>query len=221
MQSGNIGEGVFAKSAKLLARNPRIVLPGIVFGVIAAAIDTAIAPPGSLESDVFRRFAQDVVKLVAALLAIAYTTGMADAAWRFGVTTLAQGRRALTRPVAIAWLAVLGAGLLAAALSPFTLGLSYFVFVCACIYAIPAAIIGDRGGLAALRESIDMFLARMSQTILIVAALVILGAVMSVFGELIADTPFVGPAISEIVLQAVAAYVTIVIVGEYRFLRNL
>jgi hypothetical protein len=52
-------------------------------------------------------------------------------------------------------------------------------------------------------------------TLVMVVAIVAIAAAMAVVGELAAVAPFVGPILSAVVLQAVVAYVTLVVVGEY------
>ena len=85
MKSGS-ARGVFAGSLRLLFRNPAIVVPGLVIGAVAALVSAVLQPAQPLDSNIFSRLLQGLVQLVASILSIAYTTGMADAAWRDGRT---------------------------------------------------------------------------------------------------------------------------------------
>ena len=210
------GPGVFLQSAQLLVRNPKIVVPGLVLGCIGAILDALVAPKsGSLDGNSWLSFLEAVVEVVVAILAVACTAGMADAAWNGGTTSFGAARRGFRLDVLPTVLVLFGVSLAAAALAPLTLGLSYFVDIFFLLYAMPAAIVGGRRGFDAVRESIDIALSRMGPTILIVAAIVIISTVMSVVALSLEATPFAGPLIAAIVVQLTVTYVTLVIVGEY------
>jgi hypothetical protein len=220
MESGP-GPGVFVQSAQLLARSPKIVVPGLVFGCAGAILDALLQPKnGSLDGNQLLTFLQAVIEVIVAILAVACTTGMAQAAWAGGTAGFADARRALRRDVLPTVLVLFGVSLAAAALAPLTLGLSYFVDIFFLLYAMPAAVAGERRGLDAVRESIDIALARLGPTILVVAAIVIISTVMSVVALSLEATPFVGPLIAAVIVQLTVTYVTLVIVGEYLLLRG-
>ena len=57
-------------------------------------------------------------------------------------------------------------------------------------------------------------------TLILVAAIVAIVGIMGLVAELLSATPLVGPLVSTVVVQAVIAYVTLVVVGEYVALRK-
>jgi hypothetical protein len=89
------------------------------------------------------------------------------------------------------------------------------------IYTMAAAVVGERPGFLAVRESVEIAFARAAPTILMVAAITIIAVVMSVLAEALAGTPYVGPLIAAVVDQLAVVYLTLVIVGEYRALRKV
>jgi hypothetical protein len=220
MKSGS-ARGVFAGSLRLLFRNPAIVVPGLVIGAVAALVSAVLQPAQPLDSNIFSRLLQGLVQLVASILSIAYTTGMADAAWRDGRAQFSDGARAFRRDaghVFVAMLALLAIGFVAAVAAPYTIGLSLLVYMFFCIYTMAAAVIGERAGFFAVRESVQIAFARPATTLLVVAGIVAIAFAMGLFAEFLERTPLAGPLVSGVVVQAVIAYATLVVVGEYRAL---
>lgn len=223
---------VLVRSWQLLRRNWTIVVPGLVIGVAAGIVTELIAPyhrgldEGPLSdvpASVAAALTVDLVAVVASVLSIAYTTGMASAAWQHGRATFADGRHALMRdagPIFVACLGLAVLGILASLAAPYTAFLSFVAYAFFCIYTIPAAVVGGRRGLAAIGESARIAYGRALPTLLMVLAVVAIAMVMAVAGELVAVAPFVGPILSAVVLQAVVAYATLVVVGEYLALRS-
>jgi hypothetical protein len=216
---------VFLRSGSLLFGNLAIVVPGLVVGTLAAIVQFALepSPATALGADIFTRFLQGVVQIVASILSIAYTTGMADAAWRTGRAVFGDGTRAFRRDgghVFVAMLALFALGLLGAWLAPFTLGLSLAVYLFFFIYTMAAAVVGERPGIVAVRESVAIAFRRPLTTFVTVLGILVIAFAMGAAASLLATTPFVGPLVAGIVVQAVIAYVVLVIVGEYRALRN-
>jgi hypothetical protein len=218
MKSGS-ARAAFAGSLRLVFRNPAIIVPGLVIGALAALVSAVLQPAQPLDSNVFSRLLQGVVQLIASILSIAYTTGMADAAWRDGRARFSDGARAFRRDaghVLVAMLLLLAIGFVAAVAAPYTLGLSLFVYMFFCIYTMAAAVAGERPGVLALRESIDIAFARPLTTLLVVGGIVAIAFAMGLLAEVLGRTPLVGPLVSGVVVQIVIAYATLVVVGEYR-----
>lgn len=218
--------GVFARSWLLLRANPAIVIPGLVVGAFAAIL-TVVLLPASDESplgDLVARSLVGIVQLFATIVAIAYTTGMADAAWRAGRATFADGARAFRRDggnVFVAMLALFVLGFAAAILAPLTLGFSLLVYVFFCIFTMAAAVVGERPGFVAVAESARIAFARPLPTALVVAGVLAVALGMGAVAGLLAVAPFVGPLVSAAIVQTVVAYVVLVLVGEYRLLRGV
>lgn len=224
MQSPAAGK-VFARSWGLLFANPAIVVPGLVVGTLAALVQFALEPsPGTaLDGSLLTRFVQGAAQIVASILSIAYTTGMADAAWRSGRAGFGDGTRAFRRDaghVLVAIVVLFALGFAAAFLAPFTLGLSLAVYLFFFVYTMAAAVVGERPGLIAVRESVEIAFRRPLPTFLTVLGVLAVAFAMGVVASLLAAAPLVGPLVSDVVVQAVIAYVVLVIVGEYRALRD-
>jgi hypothetical protein len=218
------GGNVFTRSLGLLARNPVMVVPGVAIGALAALTGLALEPVDPLDANLFTRALQDCTSLLASIVAIAYTTGMADAAWRTGRAAIADGARAFRRDGAqlfLAMLALFALGVVAAFAAPFSFGLSFLVYAFFCIYTPAAAVVGERPAFVAVRESAEIAFARPVTTLLVVAGIAVVCLFLSVLAEFLAGTSLLGQCAAEIVIQATVAYLTLVVVGEYGALRGV
>ena len=154
-----------------------------------------------------------------------YTAGMAGAAWQRGITTLADGSRALSEDAgnvltAAGMYAVrLGRDRLAVLLALPTLFLSVFAFYLFTLYAIPAAVVGNRRGGDAVRESFAIARMRFGTTLIIGILLALLQAFGKLIAHVFAFAPLLGPIVAAIISQIVVAYAVLVVVGEYLVLR--
>ncbi|HEY5339715.1 MAG TPA: hypothetical protein VIK27_01700 [Candidatus Aquilonibacter sp.] len=230
-------ENVFARAWDLLTRNWTIVVPGIVVGLVVGIIsglfsmtqpDTYGQPSGAAMSFAFG-FGSFVAGLVLAVVAVAgfivtqcYTVGMAGAAWRSGTTTLSDGARAVNEDagnVLLAAVYMFLVGIVAVILAPFTLFLSIFAFYLFTLYTIAAAVVGNRRGMDALRESFAIARARFGTTLIIGILLGLLQLVGKLIAHVFSYAPLLGPIVAAIIAQVVVAYAVLVIVGEYLVLR--
>jgi hypothetical protein len=163
-----------------------------------------------------------VVLMIATILVIAYTTGMAGAAWRTGTATLDDGAAAFrTDGVQIfaAMVSLFLLGIVAVALSIPTLGLALLAFYLFFLYTLPAVIVGNRTASEALAESARMTLNNFVQTLAIVVLLAIAFMIAAWITRFFGGIPLIGAIVRQIITQAVCAYATLVIVGEYIKLR--
>ncbi len=230
-------ENVFARAWELLTRNWVIIVPGIVVGLVVGLVtgvyalntpDTYGEPSGAAVSFAYGLGAF-VSGVFVAVIAIAgyivtqcYTAGMAGAAWQRGVTTLADGTRAVNEDAgnvltAAVWLFVFG--IVAVLLAPFTFLLSIFAFYLFTLYTIAAAVVGNRRGLNALRESYAIARSRFGTTLIIGILLGILQLIGKLIAHVFSFAPLLGPVIAAIISQLVVAYAVLVVVGEYLVLR--
>jgi hypothetical protein len=224
---------VFWRSWRLLNRNPVIVVPGFLAAGVGAFLTVLLEPssdptsPAALSSSlVTRTLALWAGTIVTTIVAIAFTTGMADAAWRTPEQrcTLRDGARALRsegRHVFIAFLALAVLGLIAAVLSAYTLGLSIAAYAFCCIYTMPAAVVGARPGLAAIVESVRIAYRKPWVTLAIVAVILGVALVMGFVALLISNAPYVGGILESLVVQCVIAYTMLIVVGEYDIAQRL
>src|SRR6202041_880395 len=122
----------------------------------------------------FGSFVASVVLLVIAvagyIITQCYTAGMAGAAWQRGVTTLADGSRAVNEDagnVLTAAIYLFLFGIVAVLLAPFTFFLSIFAFYLFTLYTIASAVVGNQRGMNALRESFAIARSRFGTTLII------------------------------------------------------
>jgi len=224
-------ESVFSRAWELLTRNWIIVVPGIVIGAIVGVLNELLGPhvvysaDGSVAS-VTGSFGSGVllglIGTIAYIATVAYTTGMAGAAWQRGSTTLADGSAILQRDAARIFLVaicliVLGA--VAAVLAIFTLGLAILAFFLFTLYVFPSAIVGDRGVAESISESFRITLARFVPTLILGILIFVMRLLAGIIGGVLHIIPFLGPIVGGILVQIVISYVTLAIVGEYVNLR--
>jgi hypothetical protein len=82
-----------------------------------------------------------------------------------------------------------------------------------------AAVVGNRRGFDALRESFAIARAKFGTTLIIGILLFLLSLAGGIIGHLFAYAPLLGPIVSAVITQIIVAYATLVIVGEYLVLR--
>lgn len=222
-----------ARAWSLLSRNWIIIVPSIVVGAVSAAVASALSAAGWLSWQFFGDLNQTGpagywaflatiiamgLRILAAVVAIAFTCGMAAAAWAHGSARFADGAAALRRNgvhavVALVVLTVLG--LVAAALFIPTFGISVLAYMIFMLYAMPGVLVGNRGAVDAIVESIALSWRSMGVTLLLVVLIVALAVAGGLLGNLLERVPFLGQLLGWVVMEAVVAYATLVVVGEY------
>jgi hypothetical protein len=211
--------GTFSRAWSLLSHNPLIVVPALVVGLVSAGAARVLADAGVLSWQVLLvPIAAVLLRLLSAVVAIAFTTGMSAAAWRRGRASLSDGAMALRRNGLHAFgalILLMLLGLLAAALIVPTFGLSVFAYLVFVLYTMPAALIGGRGAVESILESFTLAWRSIGVTIAVVVLIVVLAIAGGRLGDLAARIPFLGEAVGWIVMEAVIAYATLVVVGEY------
>jgi hypothetical protein len=230
-------ENVFARSWDLLTRNWVIIVPGVVVGLVVGIVldllyvnrPDAYGDTTTSAMSITYGFSHFVAGLVAAVVGIAgyiitqcYTVGMAGAAWQRGTTTLSDGSQAVhddAGNVLVAAIYLLLTAIVALILAPFTFLLSIFACYLFTLYTIAAAVVGDRRGWDALRESFAITRARFATTLIIGIVLAVLQIIGKVIAAVFSFAPLLGPVIAAIIAQIVVAYAVLVVVGEYLVLR--
>lgn len=225
---------IFARAASLLARNWIIVLPSFVIGVVVSILTGILTGPetGSISDlqgsgpSVFAYFIETIVLALATLagsvLSIAFTTGMAGAAWERGTATLADGLRAFARnPLnAVGALVVLFVlGFIAAALIIPTFFISMIAYALFFIYTMPSVLVGERTFTEAIVESCTIAARNLKTTVLVVLLIVAVAIVASIVGHVLGAIPLLGSIVSALLTYGAVAYATLVVVGEYLQLR--
>ena len=230
-------ESVFSRAWELLSRNWIIIVPGIVIGLIVGIISAILTPHvsaadyqndpalamGALGGIFLRSIILGCIGIVGYIATVAYTVGMAGAAWTRGTATLADGSAAFREDagnVFVTMLGIFALGIVAVLLLIPTVTLSVLALYLFTLYAMPAAVIGKRPGLTAITESFQLATKRFVPTLIIV---VVIGAVKLIVGLVtlpLVFIPFLGPVVANVITQIVLAFAVLVIVGEYLSLRN-
>jgi hypothetical protein len=238
MQSSEDLGNTFSRAWQLLTANWILIVPGIVIAVVAAIVvwlltfyglasAVGLSAVGMGGAGVMSAFLSaliiGVVLMLATILVVAYTTGMAGAAWRTGTATLDDGAAAFREDgaqifVAIVLLFLLG--ICAVALSIPTLGLALLAFYLFFLYTLPAVIVGNRRAGEAIGESARItaknFLTTLGVVVLLAIAFIVATWIARFFGGL----PLIGMIVRQLIMQIVTVYATLVIVGEYVKLRS-
>lgn len=233
MQSPEGLGNTFGRSWELLSGNWIMLIPGLVIGIVAAVIVFFLVGAGiigggglaaagaggaGLGALAMAGMLSAIIMLVAMILTIAYTTGMAGAAWRSGRATLDDGAAAFRKDagsilVAVVLLVVLAA--VAAFLSIFTFGLAMLAFVLFFMYTFASVIVGGKSGTEALGDSARVATKNFVTTLLLLVLICVVAFVAGWVGHLLGQIPLLGGIISMVIQQIVAVYATLVIVGEY------
>jgi hypothetical protein len=237
MQSSQDLGNTFERAWQLLSNNWIMIVPAIVIAIVAAILVWALGLFGfasavgfgtvgmggaGLGAAMLTGIIVGLVILIAGILTVAYTTGMAEAAWRTGTATLADGAAAFREDAgsllaAIVLLFILG--IIAVVLAPFTLALSLLAYWLFFIYTFASVVVGKRSGTEALAESARLTASNFLMTLGVVVLLCIAFFIAAWVGGVLHRIVIVGPIVSYLIQEIVAAYATLVIVGEYLKLR--
>jgi hypothetical protein len=238
MQSSEELGNTFARSWELLTQNWIIIAPGIVIGILAAIIIWVLTIFGIGATAGFASMGMGaagvgaammgmalvvIVLMIAALLNVAYTTGMAGAAWRTGKAALDDGASAFGSNASALFIAIVALfvlGVIAAGLSVFTFGLAMLAFVIFFLYTFASVIIGGHTAMDALGESCRIAARNFVMTLVVVILLAIAGMIGMWVTRILHFLPLLGFAAGYVIQNIVAAYATLVIVGEYNKLRS-
>lgn len=235
IQQGSI-ENVFGRSWQLLTSNWVIIVPGLIVGIVAGILVGLFYHPPTVVYDangipqvagastgMIGGAIAWIIGMIATVLTITYTTGMAGAAWATGKTTLADGSAAFQRDgaqVVIAMIGLFVVGFVAALLAIPTLGLALLAYLVFFLYTMPGVVVGERPGLAAMSESCRIALKRFAATIITVLIIGVIAVCSGFIAGALSFAPLIGPIVSAVIQQVVLAYVTLVIVGEYLAFRE-
>jgi len=228
----------FSRSWQLLSSNWIIIVPAIIIGAIAGLIAALVTPQYVTDSVTgFPTFHSmlglplgvgiaigSFVGFVGSILTLTITTGMADAAWKTGSTTIADGMGALQRPNVMSAMLVLAAvALVLSFLTMVTLGLAAIVEIVVfffLIYTLAAAVVGGFAGADALKESFDVAKSSWLTTLVVIVLLAVVGFLVGLITLPLRFIPFLGPIIGAAIQSIVVAYFSLVLVGEYKALKG-
>jgi hypothetical protein len=233
MQSPEGLGNTFGRSWELLSTNWIMVVPGLVIGIVAAVIIFFLAGAGIIGGAglgavgatgagvgalMMAGLLAGMIGLVAVILTVAYTTGMAGAAWQTGRATLDDGAAAFRKDagsilVAVVLLIVLA--VVAGLLSVFTFGLALLAFVLFFMYTFASVIVGGHSGAEALGDSARIATRNFLTTLLLLVLLCVVSFLGAWIGGILSHIPLLGRVVAMVIQQIVAVYATLVIVGEY------
>ncbi|MBV8245484.1 MAG: hypothetical protein JOZ38_06160 [Candidatus Eremiobacteraeota bacterium] len=228
MQTDQVGS-VFGRAWQLLSANWVIVVPGLVIGIIAGVLEGFFALSGVASSTVVGMGAAVLggvialaIGVLATLLSIAYTTGMAKAAWSTGTTTFGDGMLAFQRDAGSIFLALIllwVLGIIAAFFSVFTFGIVLLLYAIFVIYTIPAVVVDEVSATEAIGRSFDIAKRNFLTTLIVVLLIGIIAWLAGMLANVFHNVTLLGPVVQAVLTQIVVAYATLVIVGEYLNLR--
>lgn len=219
-------ESLLARSWRLLNSNWQIVVPGLVIGLVAGAVIGLLAAAGyQADKSVpqsggsIATFISSVIWVVASILSIAYTTGMAQAAWETGRASFEDGRRTFREnglQIFLAFVLLALFGIVALLLTIPTFGVSLLAFVFFFLYTIPLVVVKDESAFDAISQSCRFATRNFAATLLITVVMGALAAASLLPMILLAVVPLLGPILSATLLQAVGAFFVLLLVGELR-----
>jgi hypothetical protein len=220
-------DGLFGRAWTLLRRNPILLVPGLVVGILAGFLTTLLSPPATVDpttgivlANSASQFIAVAIGVLAFLVTQTYTVGMAGAAWERGAARLADGAAAFRRDAGKLLGAMILVGIVAIVLAVVTLGIGEILFLFFALYAIPAVVLNDDGPVTALRRSFTIAARRFASTLVIVILIVVISFVVGLLSAPLAAIPFLGPVLAAIISQAVTCYATLVIAGEFLATRH-
>lgn len=232
MQQSDTVENIFSRAWTLLTKNPVILIPGIVVGIVMGIIAFFVTPHvdyssgdptaamGAAGRAIGAGLIMGAIGVLAYLVTQAYTVGMAGAAWRSGTTTLADGARAFQEDAGRLLVALLLLGVIGVVLAIFTLGIGWLIFLFFAIYTVPAVVLSNLPATVALSQSFSIATKRFVPTLIIIVLVFVIGLCAGLLSLPLRFIPLIGPIVANVITQAVVAYTTLVIVGEYLVARN-
>lgn len=223
-------ESLLARSWRLLNANWYIIVPGLAIGIGAGIVIGLLAlagyHPDQSAPSPFAPVAallSSTVWVIASITSLAYTTGMAQAAWETGKASFDDGRRAFREngvQVFVALIVLTIIGMMALLLTIPTLGLSLLAFAFFFLYTIPFVVVRDCTALDAIAASCRFAMQNFAATLLITVVMGALAFAALLPMTLLAIVPFAGPLLSGALVQAIAAFFALLIVGEIYVHRN-
>ncbi len=224
-------ESIFGRAWALLNRNWIIIVPGLVIGLVVGIVQALLTPVfapdeygvGVVLARASSGILRAAVSLVGYIATLSYTTGMAGAAWERGIATFADGAASFREDagrIIITSIGLLILAAIAAILALPTFFLSLLAFYLFTLYAMPAAIVGNRPGFSSIAESFRIAGHRFVPTLIIAIVLAVIYVIAGIIAAFFSFAPFLGPIVGACIIQAAVAYATLVVVGEYLNLRN-
>lgn len=223
MQSSEDLGNTFGRAWQLLSSNWNIIIPAIVLGIIGGVLQHIVATTfisggaalGNLGAILLGGLLALAIATIIQILTIAVTTGMGVNAWRTGKADVSDGMAVFSNGGAmqtiVIWMVV---GVLLAFI-PVLGWLADIVLTFLLIYSIPAAVVSGEGAGAAYGESVNIVTKNFVPTLIIILLIVCIGIVGGIVGGIVSFVPFLGKIVAMVIQEAILAYGTLVIVGEY------
>ncbi|HYZ17585.1 MAG TPA: hypothetical protein VE591_14335 [Candidatus Acidoferrum sp.] len=223
-------ESIFSRAWMLLNRNWIIIVPGLLIGLVVGIVHGLLTPVFSSDQygasvvlvSASSAILRAAISLIGYIATLAYTTGMAGAAWERGFATFADGAMSFREDagrIVITSIGLVILGAIAAILALPTFFLSLLAFYLFTLYAMPAAIVGNRPGFSSIAESFRIAGHRFTSTLVVAILLAVIYVIAWIIAGFFSFAPFLGPIVAACIIEAVVAYATLVVVGEYLNLR--
>ena len=223
MQSSQDLGNTFGRAWQLLASNPTIIVPAVIFGIVGGIVNQLIAnfliggglAVGSLGSVFWGSFLILAVATIVQVLTVGYTTGMGVDAWQTGRAQYSDGTAVFSNGPAVMTIVIWMVIGIILALIPVLGWIAGLVLFFLWIYAVPSAVVNSVSFGAAFSESMNLVTRNFIPTLLIVLMIGVIGFAGGLVGAAVSFVPFLGKIVAEVIQAAVVAYGTLVIVGEY------
>ena len=229
--------GVFSRSWRLLSENWIIIVPAVIISIISGLMTAALMPRYAWDPSTGMLYhapfglpillaisIAGFIGMIARVLSVALTTGMADAAWSNGSASMGDALGVLNRPnVMAAMFALFGVALVLSLFTFETIGLAgiielvVFFFL---VYSMAAAVVGGFSGVEALKESFEVAKRSWQTTLIVVVLLGVVGIFAGIIAGLFHFIPLLGPILAGAVQGTVVGFFSLVLVGEYVSLRG-
>ena len=223
MQSSQDLGNTFGRAWQLLASNPNIIVPAILFGIVGGIVNQLIAnifisggvALGSLGSIFWGSFLILAVATVVEILTVGFTTGMGVNAWQSGRADYSEGAAVFSNGPAVSTILIWMVVGIVLALIPVLGWIAGLVLFFLWIYAVPSAVVNGISAGSAFGESMNIVTRNFIPTLLIVLLIAVIGFAGGLVGAAVSFVPFLGKIVAAVIQAAVVAYGTLVIVGEY------
>ena len=225
---------ILRRSYELLLKNPILLVPGLIGSLASATLQSLFFGATWNSGGVFHTFVNWLccifIATVSTLLVITAVTSMAGQIWEAGTASFDDGVRVFREAGNALYQTLLqlaGFMFLSLLLTPLTLCLSALAAIYLLVYAIPSAVVGGFSGFAAIRESVRIASTRAGQTVGILVTLALLlicfgclALVLFYLGFVLLPV-FICTIIGNVLIQAIVAYITLVVVGLYIEIRRI
>jgi len=220
---------ILKEGIEISKRNPSLFIPTVAVGIISflltlfflegsaatVAVTKGNVSPSSLGQILGGTALVLAVTALLGLIASAVTIGMAGEAITRGATSLDNGLNAVKQ--------TLGPVVAASVLLCFIIGVGFMLFIIPglvalffLLFTLPGVVLDRNGAVAAVKRSIGIVKANMSDVVVLFVAILIIWIAFTIAQLILNFIPFLGPLVSALIWGLFSGYISIVTVRFYR-----